>query len=276
MLPRLTLGQYLPGDSPIHRLDARTKILVTLAYMAALLFARGPLALGACAAFTAGWLATARLPPAALWRGNRGIIVLVLLTVVLDVLLGPPTTAAAASQSGWHVGPFLVTQTGVATGLAAGLRLGLLVAQSTLVTATTAPLDLVAGTETLLGPFRRVGVPAHDLALMTGLALRFIPTLAEEAQRIALAQAARGADLQSPGRARLRAIVAMLVPLLLSVLRRAEQLALAMEARGYRGAEGRSRWRQPRLGRLDAVAGAAGVALVLAVTLASLMRHPGL
>jgi len=267
----VTLGQYVAGNSVAHRLDARTKILMALAFMVLLLVGHGLWALGACCAFAVAWLLVSRVPLSALWRSNRGIVGLILLTIALDVLLGP-TAPAGATSAGWHLGPLLITARGAAEGLAAGLRLGLLVLQSALITLTTAPLDLVAGAERLLRPLRRIGVPAHELALMAGLALRFIPALAEEAQRIALAQAARGADLQAPGRARLRALISLLIPLLLSVFRRADQLALAMEARGYRGEEGRTRWRQPHFRQVDAVAAALVVALAACVLLTSWAR----
>jgi energy-coupling factor transport system permease protein len=263
---RLPVGQYVPGDSPVHRLDARTKILATAVYTAALLAGRGPWALAACAAFTALGLALARPPLAALWRGNRALVGLVLITAVIDVLAYPGGTVL------WRLGPLAVGREGLQAGLGTGARLGLLVLQAALLTLTTAPLELCAGAERCLLPLRRLGVPAHELGLMAGLALRFLPLLAEEAERIAMAQAARGADLQGRGRSRARALVALLVPLLLGVFRRAEQLALAMEARGYRGAEGRTRWRQSRLGPADGVAAGLLAALV-AVVAWSALRH---
>lgn len=248
-------------------------MLAALAYMVLLLAGRGPWALLSCAAFTGLWLAASRTPLGPLWRGNRVLAYLVVLTVLADLLLGPPQGTAAGGIV-LQAGAVVISRAALGSALAAGVRLGLLILQAALVTATTAPLDLVAGMERLLRPLRRCGVPAHDLAMMTGLALRFVPVLADEAQRIAAAQAARGADLQSPGRARLRALVALVVPMLLGVFRRADRLAVAMESRGYRGEEGRSRWRRPRFGRGDLVAAAAAAALVAAVTTTSL-RWPG-
>ena len=259
MFAAVTLGQYVPGRSSVHRLDARTKILGTLAYLILLLVGRGPAAIAACAAFTALSLALARLPAAAVWRGLRPIVVLVVATAVLDVLLTPGTVV-------WRLGPLGVTRQGLADGLDAGARLGLLVVQSTVLTLTTDPLELSAAGERLLRPFRRLGVPAHELALMASIALRFIPTFAEEAERIAKAQAARGADFQAGGRARLRAALALLVPLLISVFRRADDLAVAMEARGYRGEQGRTRWRQSRAGSGDWIAATLVAALAVCVT----------
>lgn len=263
MFPSVTVGQYLPGDSLLHRLDARTKILVTVLYLVLLLAGRGWWAVAACALFTAAALGAARLPVSPLWRGLRPILLLVVLTAFFDVLLTP-------GRAVWRLGPLVVTHAGLQDGLGAGARLTLLVLQSSALTLTTDPLDLSAAAERLLRPFRRLGVPAHELALMSSIALRFIPTLADEAERIRMAQAARGADLDGPPRVRLRAALALLVPLLISVFRRADELALAMEARGYRGEEGRTRWRQSRMGPADAWAAAAAVLLLLVVGLSVL------
>ncbi len=266
MFPRVTVGQYVPGESFLHRLDPRTKLLGIIAYLTVLLAARGLAPLAACGLFTLIGYIMARPPLGALWRGNRVLIWLLILTIASNVLLYPGTAV-------WHLGPVPITRQGLTVGLAAGVRLFLLVSESALVTLTTAPLDLCAGAERLLAPFRRIGVPAHELALMTGLALRFIPALSEEAERIARAQAARGADIQGTAlRERFRAMIAMLVPLLLSVFRRAEQLALAMEARGYRGEQGRTRFRTSRLGRMDAWAASMVALLCILVTWTSI-RH---
>ena len=266
MFPRVTVGQYLPGDSAIHRLDPRTKLLGTIVYLAVLLAVRGLWAMGACAAFTFLCYGVARPPLGALWRGNRVLAWLLVITIGTNVLLFPGTAV-------YHLGPIPITEQGLTIGLSAGVRLGLLVMQSTLVTLTTSPLDLCAGAERLLQPFRRLGVPAHELALMAGLALRFIPALAEEAERIARAQAARGADLRGTDlRQRLRAAVAMLIPLLLSVFRRAEQLALAMEARGYRGEQGRTRYRQTRMTGADGIAATIVAAFCVFALFASFRR----
>ncbi len=252
------MGRYIPRDSPLHRLDPRTKLGGTLLYAALVLVAHGWLGVALAACFTVLSLVLGRLRVGEVWHGNRGLLGLVLLTIILNVLFTPGTA--------WlHLGPVTVTRQGATQGVRAGLRLGLLILQSAVLTATTSPLALTAAAERLLAPLSRVGVPAHDLALMATIALRFIPTLSEEAQRIARAQAARGARVGAYGRAGLRAIVAMLVPLFLSVFRRAEDLAVAMESRGYQGEQGRSRWREMRMGGGDAVAGALLVALATVV-----------
>lgn len=248
------MGRYLPGNSWLHRLDARTKLVGTLAYAVFVLVAGGWLGVGVAAAFTLAAVFAARIGPGSLWRGNRGLLILVVITVGLNILFTPGTPAV-------HLGPLVLTRQGLTEGTRAGLRLGLIIVQSAVLTATTTPLALTAAAERLLRPAKRWGLPVHELALMSTIALRFIPTLSEEGERIAQAQTARGANLGSRGRDGLRAVVAMLVPLLLSVLRRADELAVAMEARGYQGEAGRSRWRQSRFGPADALAGVVVLAL---------------
>ncbi len=249
MFSKVTVGQFVQGNSAVHHLDARTKLAATLVYLLLLLGGRGPLTLPACASFTAVSLAFAGLPIMPVWRGLRPILLLVFITALLDVLLAPGVAQ-------WHVGPLSVGRQGLREGLGAAARLTLLVLQSSVLTVTTDPLALSAGAERLLRPLRRIGVPAHELALMASIALRFIPTLADEAERIRMAQAARGGDIDARGRARLRALLALLVPLLVSAFRRADELALAMEARGYHGEEGRTQWRRSHAGRGDVVAAA--------------------
>ena len=252
------MGQYLAGDSWLHRLDARTKLCGTMLFAILVLLTHGWAGVAVAAAFTLTCVAAARLGPATLWRTNRGLLQLVVLMLALNILFTPGTPVV-------RLGPLVLTHQGLTIGVRGGLRLGLLVVQSAILTATTAPLALTAAAERLLAPFARWGLPAHELALMATIALRFLPTLSEEAQRIRQAQASRGANLGARGRAGMRAIVATMVPLLLSVLRRADELALAMEARAYQGEEGRSRWRQTRFRGADALATAALGVLVVGV-----------
>lgn len=246
--PGALVGQYLPGESAVHRLDPRTKILLLLGHVALVFAAPGWWSQAALAAWTAAVVLAARLPGAALWRGLRPIVGLVVFTVLLNAWLTPGPVAI-------RLGPVALTQPGLEFGARMGVRLLLLVVASLLLTATTSPVALADGLESLLRPLQPVGVPAHELALMTTIALRFVPTLADEAQRIARAQAARGADFASRSAVRrLQLAVPLLVPLLFGALRRADELALAMEARCYRGGLGRTRMRERRLGWLDAVA----------------------
>ncbi len=253
LLRSLTIGQYVPRASPVHRLDPRTKILATTALIGVVFLVREFHGFGLFAAFLAGVLALSRVPPGFVVRGLRPIWVLLLLTLVLQVFFG----AGSGSAVLWKVGPLVATREGLVQGLFVTARLVLLVVATSLLTFTTSPVELADGMERLLAPFRRVGVPAHELAMMMTIALRFIPTLLEETEKIMKAQMARGADLDTGGPLRrARALVPVLVPLFVSAFRRAEELAVAMEARGYRGGEGRTRMKRLRYRVRDAVAAA--------------------
>lgn len=254
----LMLGQYVPAESPVHRLDPRTKILGTM-WLVGVLFATRSLAgLVVLTAFLGGVLAAGRIAPAYAVRGLRPVFWLVGIAVVFQVLFG---------DSGGHVlfrrGPLVVTRENLAAGAFYGYRLILLVAATTVMTFTTSSVELTDGLERLLRPFRRVGVPAHELALMMTIALRFIPTLFEETETIMKAQMARGAEFALGSLvARARALIPLLVPLFVGAFRRADALALAMEARGYRGGEHRTRMKELRVAVRDYVA--AGMLLVVA------------
>lgn len=259
MIGSVVIGQYVPGSSPVHRLDARTKLLATLVYAAVLFVASSWRAQALLAGFALAVLLLSRLPAVAIWRGLRPVAGLLVFTLVLNALVTP-------GRPLWHLGPVAVTQQGVDFGLRMTVRLLLLVLAGSLLTLTTNPIDLTDGVEALLRPFRRLGVPGHELAMMMTIALRFIPTLLEEAERIARAQMARGADFESGNPARrLKALAPLLVPLFLSAFRRAEELAIAMEARCYRGGEGRSRYRERRFSWRDGAAATATLSLALAV-----------
>lgn len=251
------IGSYLPGTSVIHRLDPRTKILVLLVYVITLFVVAGWAGQVLLAVFVLAGMALGRLPPRAVLRGLRPILWLVLITVILNALMTPGPVAYRV------LGFITFSQPGIDFGLRMGVRLLLLYAASTLLTLSTAPVDLTDGLESILRPFGRLGVPAHDIAMMMTIALRFIPTLMDETQRIMRAQAARGADFEHGSlRRRLQALVPLLVPLFVSAFRRADELATAMEARAYHGGEGRTRYRILRLRAGDAVAGAATLTLV--------------
>lgn len=257
MFKAAVIGQYIAGDSPIHRLDARTKILILLAYVIALFLAWTWAGQAALVAFAVGCLLCARLPVRSVIRGLRPILWLVAITLVLNALMTPGPVAYRI------LGFITISRPGIDFGLQMAVRLLLLFMASSLLTLTTPPVELTDGMESVLNPFRRLGVPAHDIAMMMTIALRFIPTLMTETERIMRAQAARGADFEhgSLGQ-RMRAMVPLLVPLFVSAFRRADELATAMEARAYRGGEGRTRCRQRHLGAADAMAGAAMLALV--------------
>jgi energy-coupling factor transport system permease protein len=249
LLRSLTIGQYVPRASPVHRLDPRTKILATALLTVVVFLARDFRGLGVFAAFLAAAVLLSQVPPAFVLRGLRPIWFLLLLTLALQVFFG----GGAGGTVLWRVGPLVATREGLVQGLFVTGRLLLLVVSTSLLTFTTSPVELADGMERLLNPFRRVGVPAHELAMMMTIALRFIPTLVEETEKIMKAQMARGADLDTGGPLkRARALVPVLVPLFVSAFRRADELAVAMEARGYRGGEGRTRMKQLRYTARDA------------------------
>lgn len=253
MFRDLLIGQYYAASSPVHRLDPRSKILISGALVVVLFLIDGFRGYLVAAAAVAAVAALGRVPFRLLLRGLRPVLFLLVLTVVLHAFMSGREGEVLAA-----LGPLRVTDEGLRLGLKMGVRLALLILFSSLLTLTTSPIELTDGLERLLRPANRVGVPVHDLAMMMTIALRFIPTLMDEADRIIKAQTARGADFQQGGLLqRVKALVPVLVPLFVSAFRRADDLALAMEARGYRGGEGRTRFKQLQLGPRDAVAGLA-------------------
>jgi len=259
MLKGITLGQYLAGESPVHRLDPRTKILTVLIYMVAIFSARGWPSYLMLGLFAALAFAAARISPRYMLRALKPVIFILVFTVLINMFV----TRGEVLYRIWRL---TITREGLVMAATMGFRLSMLVITASLLTLTTPPIALTDGLEYLLGPGKRIGVPAHELALMLTIALRFIPTLIDEADKIMKAQMARGADFTSGGLVqRARALLPLLVPLFVSAFRRADDLATAMEARCYHGGEGRTRLRGLRLGTLDYVAGTVVLALVAAV-----------
>ena len=269
MLSDITLGQYFPGHSCIHRLDPRTKILATMLYIIAIFFAQSPLSYGILFAFLALVIGLSRLPVMLVIRSLKPIWVIVILTLGIHMFTAPGETVI------WSWKFLSVTAEGLDMGLKMAARLILLLLFSSVLTFTTSPIVLTDGIESLLRPFKAVGVPAHELAMMMTIALRFIPTLLEETDRIMKAQTARGADFSSGNiLERMKNMLPLLVPLFISAFRRADELAVAMEARCYRGGEGRTRMHQLAYALLDYVA--FGTVLVLLAGLAFLRWGSGL
>ena len=259
MLTDITLGQYFPGKSPIHILDPRTKILGVIAYISAIFLADSYLAYAILTVFAALLVAVSRIPARMVIKSIKPLWIIILLTMIIHIFSTPGTVL-------YSLGPLTITKEGVRIGVLMSLRLALLISVSSLLTFTTSPLALTDGIERLLNPLRRVGVPAHELAMMMTIALRFIPTLLEEADRIMKAQMARGADFASGSiLKRARSMVPLLVPLFNSAFRRADELAVAMEARCYRGGENRTRMKELQLGRPDVTA-----TIVMALLIAGL------
>ncbi len=245
------VGQYLPRASALHRLDPRTKILATTVLMMVLFFIKAFSGFGLFAAAVLGLLILGEIPIGFALRGLRPVAYLLILTMVLNIFFA----GGEASPELFRLGPLVATERGLWTALFLGARLILLVAVTSLLTFTTSPVELTDGLEWLLRPLRRVGVPGHELAMMTTIALRFIPTLLEETERIMKAQMARGAEFER-GHVfhRARTLIAVLVPLMISAFRRSEELALAMEARCYGGGAHRTRMKELRWRSADAVA----------------------
>ncbi len=256
MLSEITLGQYFPGNSFIHRLDPRTKILATLIYIVAIFLADTPLAYGILVAFAALVIAVSRLPLGMVLKSIKPVGIIIVLTMLIHMFTAPGENIVFA----WKF--FKVTQEGLELGTKMALRLILLLLFSSILTFTTSPIVLTDGIEKLLRPFKAIGVPAHELAMMMTIALRFIPTLLEETDRIMKAQTARGADFSSGNIIeRAKNMLPLLVPLFVSAFRRAEELAIALEARCYRGGEGRTRMHELAYKSIDYVAFVAVICL---------------
>ena len=242
----ITIGQYYPVDSVIHRLDSRVKLVSTIVYVAMLFIASSFLSY----AFTILALGTviklSRVPPVYLLRGLRAILFIIVFTVVLNMFFTPGETVL------WQVGAVRLTLEGVMVAAKMCTRLALLIVGSSVLTLTTSPIQLTDAIEYLLKPLRRIGVPAHEIAMMMTIALRFIPTLFEEMNKIMKAQMARGADFDTGGLIKkAKSLIPLLVPLFVSSFRRADELAMAMEARCYRGDVNRTRMKIMRLLRRD-------------------------
>ncbi len=235
MLKDITLGQYFPGDSVVHKLDPRTKLLLTLLYIVLLFVAREsalPYVLLALCLVAA--VAVSRLHPKTIFRGLRPLVLVVLLTAILNMFFTPGTPI-------FSLGVLHPTWEGLRHAIFMLVRIVLLVCGTFLLTYTTSPIALTDGMESLLSPLNKLHFPVHDLSMMMSIALRFIPTLIEETDKIMSAQKARGADFESGNIfQRAKALVPILVPLFISAFRRADELATAMECRCYHGGEGRT------------------------------------
>jgi len=262
MLKNITLGQYFPGDTFIHRLDPRTKLLSTIALIVAVFLAQGVLSYAVLFAFVFGCIKISNVGLKFIWKGLKPILFIVVVTFVLNIFFTPGDVMLVE----WR---FLhISQNGLVTATRMALRLVLLVMSTQVLTLTTSPISLTDGMENLLKPFAKIGFPAHELAMMMSIALRFIPTLLEETDKIMKAQRSRGADFESGNLIqRAKAMLPLLVPLFLSAFRRADELALAMEARCYRGGNGRTRMKEMKYGRDDLTTALSLAVLIAAVVL---------
>ena len=240
MLIDITLGQYFPGNTPVHRLDPRTKLLMVIVYIVALFLAKWWVSYGLMLAFLITVVAISRIRPKALFKGLKPLLIIMIFTALLNLFY---TDGEVLAQF-WI---FRITREGIVQATFLVLRIMMLVAGTFLLTYTTSPIALTDGLESLLSPLKKLHFPVHELAMMMSIALRFIPTLIEETDKIISAQKARGAEIDtgSFGK-RARNMISILVPLFISAFRRADELATAMECRCYHGGDGRTRLRQLR------------------------------
>jgi len=264
MISDITIGQYFPGHSFIHRLDPRIKILLTILYIVLLFVAQNIFGFVLAIGLLLIVYPIAKIPFRMILRSLKPVLPLILFTSVLNIFFVKGTTL-------WAWGFLSISLEGIQLAVFMSIRILALIAGSSLLTYTTSPITLTDAIERLLSPLKRLRFPVHELAMMMTIALRFIPTLLEETQKIMSAQKARGADMESGGLfQRAKALIPILIPLLISAIRRADELALAMECRCYHGDEGRTRMRQLRLGGRDLVASGVMLACLAAIILMNL------
>ena len=259
MLRDITIGQFFPGTSAVHRVDPRVKIVLVIAMIVALFLAGGPVSYALMAGYLFAIISISKVRFKMVVRGLKPILFIIIFTAVLNLFYTP-------GEELWSWGFLHITKEGVFVAIEMVIRIMLLIIGTSMLTYTTSPIDLTDGLERLMGPFKKIHVPVHELAMMMSIALRFIPTLIEETEKIISAQKARGADFESGNLLqRAKAMVPILVPLFISAFRRADELATAMECRLYRGDEGRTRLKQLKIARVDYAAIAVSAAAFGAV-----------
>lgn len=257
MIRDITLGQYYPGDSVIHRLDPRIKIIATVLFIVELFIVDNFIGFGICTVALGAVVALSRVPMSYIMRGLKPIIIILLFTFFLNIFMMDGKILFQL----WFL---KITDTGLYTAVFMSIRLILLIIGSSLLTLATTPISLTDGIERLLTPLSKIGVPTHEIAMMMSIALRFIPTLLDETDKIMKAQQARGADFESGNiLKRAKSLIPILVPLFVSAFRIAQDLAMAMEARCYRGGKGRTRLHEMKMKAKD-VWGLIGLNLFLA------------
>ena len=261
MLKDITLGQFFPGNSVIHRMDPRTKLVLLVVYIVALFIATSWISYALMFAFLAFVIAISKIPVKSIVHGMKPLVLILVFTAVLNLFLTEGETVLV------KLGFVTITLEGLLRAFFMMIRILMLVTCTFLLTYTTSPIALTDGLESLLGPLKKIKVPVHELSMMMCIALRFIPTLIEETDKIMSAQKARGADFET-GKLmdRVKALIPILVPLFISAFRRADELATAMECRCYQGGDGRTKMKLLRYKRNDFVAFGVGAA-VLAATI---------
>lgn len=260
MLKDITLGQYFPGNSPVHLLDPRTKLVMLVVYIVALFMAVNWISYSVMFLFLTMVIAVSRIPLKSIVRGMKPLVFILVFTGILNIFF---TTGEKELVSFWGIHIYLE---GVIRAFFMVIRILMLITGTFLLTYTTSPIALTDGLESLLGPLKKLRMPVHELSMMMCIAMRFIPTLIEETDKIMSAQKARGADFES-GKLmeRVKALVPILVPLFISAFRRADELATAMECRCYHGGDGRTKMKLLRYKRRDYLTFLMGAVLVAGV-----------
>ena len=269
MLKDITLGQFFPGNSAVHRLDPRVKIVLTVAFIVLLFLAQGPVSYALIIAFLAVVIGISRISPKMVLRGLKPILFIVIFTAVLNLFF-----VTGEGEPLVHIWVLKIYGEGIRYAILLTVRVCALIAGTSLLTYTTSPIVLTDAIEQLLKPLGKLHFPVHELAMMMSIALRFIPTLIEETDKIMNAQKARGAQLDTGKMTdRVKALVPVLIPLFISAFRRADELAMAMECRCYRGGTGRTRLKVLRCEKQDYIDLAVCIAC-FAVILASRLVFP--
>ncbi len=264
MLKDITLGQYFPANSPIHRLDPRTKLIMLVVYIVALFMAKGWVSYVLMLAFLVVVVKISTIPPKSIVRGMKPLVMILVFTGILNLFF---TQEGDVLVDFWII---TITTGGLSRAVLMVARILMLISGTFLLTYTTSPIALTDGLESLMNPLKKLKVPVHELSMMMCIALRFIPTLIEETDKIMSAQKARGADFENGSlMERAKALIPILVPLFISAFRRADELATAMECRCYQGGEGRTKMKLLRYHREDFAAFGTGALLVAAVSVLS-------
>jgi len=262
MLKDITLGQYFPGNTIVHRLDPRVKLVLTFVYITSLFLAKGFLGYGLMLLVLVTCVSLSRIRAKAVFRGLRPVLIIILVTVFLNIFLIQGETVVFEYYF------IRITQEGLLTALFMAARLIMLIIGTFLLTYTTSPIALTDGLERMLSPLKKIRLPIHELAMMMSIALRFIPALIEETDKIMSAQKARGADFETGGLIkRAKAILPLIIPLFISAFRRSDELATAMESRCYHGGEGRTRMKVLKAAGRDYLALMCGAVIITSVIL---------
>lgn len=238
MMEKMIFGRYVPADSIVHQMDPRSKLMLVFIFVCIVFIANNPITYAILTIYTLFIVALSKISLRFLYAGLKPVLWLILFTLLMHLFL------TKEGELLIQFGPLKIYEEGLSQGIFISVRFFLLILVTSLLTLTTTPIEITDGLETLLGPLKKVHFPVHELALMMSISLRFIPTLMQETDKIMKAQIARGVEFTSgPIKERVRAIIPLLIPLFISSFKRAEELAVAMEARGYRGGEGRTKYR---------------------------------